>query len=137
MPTSAWLNGDFSTLKNAAGQDITIFDPLTAANDGTGNFIRQAFPGNVIPNNRIDGAAKVMTNLWGRANSPGLPFTAVNNFTANASVGGDNDQFLDEYMRKMKAAERAAAEDKAKPWIARMKPAGPTPFPNAATSLKP
>lgn len=33
-----------------------------------------------------------MTPLWGRANSPGLPFTAVNHFTANASVGGDQNQ---------------------------------------------
>jgi hypothetical protein len=32
-------------------------------------------------------------------------------------------------MRKMKPALRALAEDKAKPWIARMKPLGPTPFP--------
>jgi hypothetical protein len=54
-----------------------------------------------------------------------------------ARAGGDNDQFLEEFMRKMKPADRATAEDKAKPWIARMKPAGPTPFPNAPTPLKP
>ncbi|MSV32733.1 MAG: carboxypeptidase regulatory-like domain-containing protein, partial [Bryobacterales bacterium] len=34
VPTTQWLNGDFSTLKNAGGADISIFDPLTAANDG-------------------------------------------------------------------------------------------------------
>ena len=46
-----------------------------------------------------------------------------------AKAGGNNDQFLEEFMRKMKPADRAAAEDKAKPWIARMQAIGPTPFP--------
>ena len=51
-------------------------------------------PDNVIPANRIDPAAKVLTELLGtRQQGPAMPFTAVNNFTANASVGGDNDQY--------------------------------------------
>jgi hypothetical protein len=37
----------------------------------------------------------------------------------------------------MKAADRAMAEDKAKPWIARMKAVGPTPFPESSASAKP
>jgi TPR repeat protein len=49
-----------------------------------------------------------------------------------ATAGGDIDQFLDDFMTKMKPSDRAAAEDKAKPWIARMKALGPTPFPQAA-----
>ena len=48
-----------------------------------------------------------------------------------ARAGGDNDLFLDEFMRKMKPLDRAMAENKAKPWIARMAPVGPTPFPTA------
>ena len=54
-----------------------------------------------------------------------------------ARAGGDNDQFLEDFMNKMKPADRAAAEDKAKPWIARMKALGPTPFPDAPSPLKP
>jgi TPR repeat protein len=54
-----------------------------------------------------------------------------------ARAGGDNDQFLEEFMRKMKPTDRAMAEDKAKPWIARMKPVGPTPFPEPAAASKP
>jgi TPR repeat protein len=46
-----------------------------------------------------------------------------------ARAGGDNDQLLEEFMRKMKPTDRTAAEDKAKPWIARMNAIGPTPFP--------
>jgi TPR repeat protein len=47
-----------------------------------------------------------------------------------ARAGGNNDQFLDDFMRKMSPADRAAGEDKAKPWIARMRPIGPSPFPS-------
>ena len=49
-----------------------------------------------------------------------------------ARAGGDNDQYLEDFMRNMKPADRALAENKAKPWIARMNPIGPTPFPHGA-----
>ena len=103
VPTDAMRTGDFSNVRNASGAVIPVYDPLTTcgrfgnpacAKDASGNDIitRQQFPGNMIPQNRLDPAAKVLTNFWGRANGPGAPFTAVNNFTANASVGGNNDQ---------------------------------------------
>jgi uncharacterized protein len=53
-----------------------------------------------------------------------------------ARAGGDNDTFLEDFMRKMKPADRTAAEDLAKPWIARMKAIGPTPFPDAPEPAK-
>lgn len=104
VPTDAMRTGDFSNVRNAAGAVVPIYDPLTTcgqynnapcAKDAAGNDIitRQPFPGNVIPANRIDPAAKVLTERWARANGPGLPNTNVNNYTANASVGGNNDQY--------------------------------------------
>jgi len=48
-----------------------------------------------------------------------------------AKAGGSNDQFLEDFVRKMKPADRAEAEDKAKPWIARMQIRGPSPFSQA------
>jgi TPR repeat protein len=48
-----------------------------------------------------------------------------------ARAGGNNDPYLDDFMRNMKPADRAMGENKAKPWIARMNPIGPTPFPTA------
>jgi len=35
VPIQAWRNGDFRGLKNASGQDIIIYDPLTTKADGT------------------------------------------------------------------------------------------------------
>jgi hypothetical protein len=92
VPTDAMRAGDFTGI-------ATIYDPLTTcgrynnapcARDANGNEIitRQPFQNNRIPANRIDPAAKVFIERWGRANTPGT----VNNFTSNASVGGNNDQ---------------------------------------------
>lgn len=104
VPTDAQRIGDFSGLKNSAGTPLAIYDTLTtcgrngnaacATNAAGAEVIsRQPFPGNIIPPNRIDPAAKVMTNLWGRATSDGINAAHANNFTANASVGGDNYQY--------------------------------------------
>ncbi|MBI3682242.1 MAG: TonB-dependent receptor [Acidobacteria bacterium] len=103
VPTDAMRAGDFSNVRNGAGNVIPIYDPLTTcgrlgnaacAKDANGSDIltRQQFAGNRIPANRLDPAAKVLTELWGRANGPGAQFTNVSNYTANASVGGNNDQ---------------------------------------------
>lgn len=92
VPTDAMRNGNFQGME-------TIFDPLSTcgrlgnpacATGPTGAEVisRTPFPGNVIPASRFDRAARAMVPLWGQANSPGL----VNNFTANASVGGNNNQ---------------------------------------------
>ncbi|MFN9299137.1 MAG: TonB-dependent receptor domain-containing protein [Acidobacteriota bacterium] len=104
VPTDPMRGGNFADFRNASGAMIPIFDPLTTCGQlgnpacpvnatGQAQITRTPFPNNTIPASRIDRAARVMTDLWGRANSPGLPFTAVNNFTANASVGGDQNQY--------------------------------------------
>lgn len=94
VPTQQWLNGDFSTLKNAAGADITIYDPLTAANDGTGNFIRQAFPGNIIPANRMDPVALKAKAYYPLANQlPTNVNTNANNYFAASKAPSSSHQF--------------------------------------------
>jgi TPR repeat protein len=49
-----------------------------------------------------------------------------------AKAGGSNDQYLEDFVRKMKPADRTEAEEKAKPWIARMALRGPSPFSQTA-----
>ena len=50
VPTQAMRNGDFSAL---LAQGTIIYDPATAAQVGS-RVIRQPFPGNIIPANRIN-----------------------------------------------------------------------------------
>ena len=54
LPTAREKAGDFSQSRDASGNLVTIFDPLTGNADGTG---RTAFPGNVIPTNRLNPVA--------------------------------------------------------------------------------
>ena len=59
LPTAAERAGDFSQTRNSAGQFVTIYDPLTTRTVN-GAIVRDPFPGNVIPANRINSVARAM-----------------------------------------------------------------------------
>jgi len=60
VPTALERNGDFSQSRNAAGQLIVIYDPLTTRPNGAGGFVRDPFPGNVIPADRLNPITRAM-----------------------------------------------------------------------------
>ena len=60
VPTALERGGDFSQTRNAAGQLVVIYDPLTTRSNGAGGFIRDPFPGNVIPANRLNPISRAM-----------------------------------------------------------------------------
>ena len=94
VPISAWLNGDYSQLVNGVGQPITIYDPLTAADDGTGTFKRQPFAGNKIPTSRFDPVAVNLLKYFPSPNAnPTNAFAFTNNFYASGKSVGDDDRF--------------------------------------------
>lgn len=53
-PTALERAGDFSATRNSAGGLLTIYDPLTTTADGS----RSPFPGNIIPEGRLDRVGK-------------------------------------------------------------------------------
>lgn len=58
VPTVRERAGDFSQSTNAAGQRVVIYDPLTTRVDPvTGRLVRDPFPGNVIPADRLNPVA--------------------------------------------------------------------------------
>ena len=90
VPLPEWRNGDFSNFRNGSGQLITIYDPATTRADpaNPGQFIRDPFPGNVIPPNRISPMARAMMAYWPLPNTtPTNPFTQTNNFSASGVSG--------------------------------------------------
>lgn len=94
VPTAAWVNGDFSELRNASGLPIQIFDPLTAANDGSGNFVRQQFPSNIIPSSRMDPVALRTRSFFRAPNQlPTNQFTNANNFFSAGKAPSSQHQF--------------------------------------------
>ena len=82
VPTDLERTGDFSQLFNSAGQLITIYDPASTVPDpnNPGQYIRTAFPGNKIPQERIDPVAADLTKFFPEPNQAGSPGTDLNNY---------------------------------------------------------
>ena len=72
--------GDFSKLANPAGQPIAIFDPTTGRTDAAGNFLRDPFPGNIIPGARINPVARAVAQLMPMPDTrtPGVRYATQN-----------------------------------------------------------
>jgi hypothetical protein len=95
LPTSLERSGDFSQTRDAQGRLIVIYDPLTTRPDPArpGQFIRDPFPGNVIPPERLNGVSRnLVTTLpvptAGRAlSTSSLP---INDLTNQATVKVDH-----------------------------------------------
>src|SRR4051794_33432392 len=73
-PTTAQRNGDFSGLTTSSGALIQIYDPNTTRPDpnNPGRFIRDPFPGNIIPPNRINQVGANILKYYPAPNLPGL-----------------------------------------------------------------
>lgn len=94
VATDKQRQGDFSDLVDSAGQPIPIYDPLTTrpnpAYDPTQaisstnlQYLRDQFPGNIIPANRLEPIAKSVIALYPRSNINVGPFLQ-NNYWVNS-----------------------------------------------------
>ena len=72
IPLPGMLQGDFSQWTNPNGSLIPIYDPVTTQSDGSGGFIREAFPGNKIPQSRLSPLALNIAQYYPAPNAPGL-----------------------------------------------------------------
>lgn len=90
MPLAEWRQGDFSTLFNAQGQQVAIYDPLTTRPDAT----RLPFAGNRIPTNRINPVAAAAFKYYPLPNSPGDGPSHVNNYIYPSRWIGNMDQWI-------------------------------------------
>lgn len=84
VPTEAQRNGDFSALLPLG---IQIFDPASARLEN-GQVRRTAFPGNVIPADRINPVAKEILKYYPLPNQAGNA-QGQNNYIANNPRGDD------------------------------------------------
>ena len=92
VPTAAQKRGDFSRTFDNAGRQMLIFDPSTGRQEGT-NWVRDPFPGNVIPTGRINPSGAKIASLYPDPNSstPGSP-DWQNNFVLSPNKGFFNFQ---------------------------------------------
>jgi hypothetical protein len=91
VPTELQRNGDFSQLRNNAGNPITIFDPTTTVQSGNA-FTRTAYPGNRIPASQIDPVARNAMRFYPLPNSPGNANSGINNYAASGASPTDINQ---------------------------------------------
>ena len=95
VPTALQRAGNFSQTFASNGQLVRIYDPATTRPDpaNPGAYIRTAFPGNIVPTNRLDPVALKMQSYYPAANSPGDPNTQLNNYF----FSGPSTRYTDDY----------------------------------------
>jgi len=82
VPTAKTRAGDFSDYRTPAGALIPIYDPLTTRPNPNGSgVIRDPFPGNVIPANRINQVGLNVASIYPLPNGPGN----FDNYTSTAN----------------------------------------------------
>jgi carboxypeptidase family protein len=98
VPTPAMVAGDFSGLlgpqigTDPLGRPILkneIYDPASTRTVN-GQLVRNPFPGNIIPANRMDPASMKIASLWPVPNQPVAPGSYPQNDFYTATAGGLN-----------------------------------------------
>ena len=81
-PTAAQKRGDFSQTRDRNGNPILVYDYLSTRADPArpGSYIRDPFPGNRIPDNRIHSISRNVVGYWPDPNRPGEGPAEVNNY---------------------------------------------------------
>jgi hypothetical protein len=90
LPEMAWRQGDFTTLLNAQGQQVTIYDPYSTRADGT----RTPIVGNRIPASQIDPLAARVLSFYPAPTGPGDGPSKVNNYPYPSVWRAGFDQFV-------------------------------------------
>jgi len=84
IPTALQRAGDFSQTRLPNGQLQVIYDPLTTRSEG-GRLVRDPFPDNKIPENRINPVAKAALAFLPAPNAPG-DAQGLNNFVNSSAT---------------------------------------------------
>ncbi len=106
VPTAAMREGDFSGLMTPDGKPVTIYDPFTSRPVSKKKWIRDPFPGNVIPASMFDPVAVNVTPMYPLPNKPGLGSSVSQNFIANASSVDDLNMFTGRFDHSFSEANR-------------------------------
>jgi Carboxypeptidase regulatory-like domain/TonB dependent receptor len=90
LPIDAWRKGDFSSLLNAQGQPVLIYDPTTTQSNGT----RMPFSGNIIPSSRINPIASKVFSYYPEPNTNGSNAAHLNNYVYPSRWVGDMNAWV-------------------------------------------
>src|SRR5262245_44410563 len=98
IPTLAMRNGDFSALP------VVIYDPRTTRPNASGTgFVRDPFPGNIIPQNRISSISRYFESFLPDPTGPGVQ----NNYLGGSlPIGFNNDNVTGKVDMKLDARQQ-------------------------------
>lgn len=87
-----WRNGDFSDIVDENGVLAKIYDPNTTRPDpaNPGHYIRDPFPGNIIPASRINSIAAKVFALWPEPNVKNPDGSCCVSYLSSGPTGGVN-----------------------------------------------
>jgi hypothetical protein len=100
VPTAAMRAGDFSNYRDRSGNLIPIFDPLTTRLDASGRIVRDQFPNNVIPADRLHPVGRNIASIYplpnnGSGNFDNYISTPDREITDHAYSGRVDHRFTD------------------------------------------
>ncbi len=82
-------SGSYTAASGLSYPRGTIFDPATTQQLSGSQYVRQPFPGNIIPSSRLDANAIKLLNLYPLPTRPGL----LNNYSVNRKNTNDINAF--------------------------------------------
>src|SRR5205085_10959468 len=85
-----WRKGDFSSLFNAQGQQVVIYDPTSTQPNGT----RTPFRNNVIPSRFLNPIAVKVLSFYPEPNTNGSNAAHLNNYTYPSRWVGDMNAWV-------------------------------------------
>ncbi|MBI5281576.1 MAG: TonB-dependent receptor [Candidatus Solibacter usitatus] len=91
VPTALERAGNFTQTFAGANNPVVIYDPWTTRASGSA-FVRDAFPGNVVPAGRQDKVGQNYTKYYPQPNTQGAAYTNANNYYNQGSSTLDIDQ---------------------------------------------
>jgi hypothetical protein len=96
VPTALERKGDFSNTRNQTGALISVFDPLSTRPDPArpGNYLRDSFPGNLVPANRINRVASNLIPYYPLPNVQGAAYTNVGNWAYSGTSADNYDSLI-------------------------------------------
>ncbi len=93
VPTALERQGDFSQSLIDAGLPVMIYDPLTGRSEN-GRVVRDPFPGNRIPQARINPLSKIYLGYYPEPNQPARPGSSHDqNFIGSTTTPYTNDRW--------------------------------------------
>jgi len=108
VPRDRERAGDFSQTFAANGRMITIFNPFTTRPSGSA-YVRDPFPGNVIPPSMFDPVAVNAMKYFPQPNTAGNPITGQNNYYKTGARSLDINQFDIKLDHNLSASRRMFA----------------------------